>query len=213
MDKHNLQQYYLKNSCEAGLDEAGRGCIAGPVYAAAVILPENINIPLLNDSKQLTEKRRYELRKEIEEKALAWAIAWQENTDIDKINILQASIKAMHLAIDKLKLRPSHLIIDGNKFNNYRKIPHQCIIKGDSHYYSIAAASVLAKTYRDDHMNRLHNEYEIYHWKRNKGYGTQQHREAIIEHGISPYHRRSFNIHAYQLKLNLFKNGKKYNHI
>jgi ribonuclease HII len=178
---------------EAGCDEAGRGCLAGPVFAAAVILPPDFYHPLLNDSKQVVENIRNELRIFIKENAIAYSIAQVDHEEIDRINILKASFKAMHLALDKLKKRPKLLLIDGNRFTKYRRTPHHCIIKGDGIYASIAAASILAKTYRDDFMKNLHFEFPHYKWNTNKGYGTGEHRHAIFLHGPSPYHRRSFN--------------------
>jgi len=179
---------------EAGLDEAGRGCYAGPVFAAAVILPENFDIPDLNDSKQINEKKRYALRPLIEEQAVAYAVAQIDAAEIDKINILRASIKAMHVAVSKLKIVPQFLLVDGNRFYPYEKIPHKCIVKGDSLYANIAAASILAKTYRDDYMQMLHQEFPQYAWNKNKGYGTADHRTAIEKYGLCKYHRNSFNI-------------------
>jgi len=179
---------------EAGLDEAGRGCYAGPVFAAAVILPENFDIPDLNDSKQINEKKRYALRPLIEEQAVAYAVAQIDAAEIDKINILRASIKAMHVAVSKLKIVPQFLLVDGNRFYPYEKIPHKCIVKGDSLYANIAAASILAKTYRDDYMQMLHHEFPQYAWNKNKGYGTADHRTAIEKYGLCKYHRNSFNI-------------------
>ncbi len=179
-------------STEAGCDEAGRGCLAGPVFAAAVVLPPDFHHPLLNDSKQLAEDTRYLLRLYIQEHALCYSVARVDTEEIDRINILKASFKAMHLALDGLGEQPGALLIDGNRFVPYRNITHHCIVKGDATYASIAAASVLAKTYRDDFMRQLHSEYPIYQWNRNKGYGTLTHRRAIAEHGPSPYHRRSF---------------------
>jgi ribonuclease HII len=178
---------------EAGCDEAGRGCLAGPVFAAAVIVPPDFYHPLLNDSKQVVEETRNELRIFIENNAIAYSVAQVDHEEIDRINILKASFKAMHLALDKLKKRPKLLLIDGNRFTKYRRTKHECIIKGDGIYASIAAASILAKTYRDDFMKNLHNEYPHYKWVTNKGYGTREHRQAIAAHGPSPYHRRSFN--------------------
>lgn len=189
-----LQPYLNKNVIEAGLDEAGRGCYAGPVYAAAVILPADFFHPLLNDSKQLKEKDRDLLRPIIEKESIAFAVAAIDNDEIDKINILQASFKAMHLSLNGLKVQPRFLLIDGNRFKPYQKIPHQCIVKGDGKYASIAAASILAKTCRDELMYRLHNEFPHYGWDKNKGYGTAQHRKAIEEHGLCKYHRKSYNI-------------------
>ncbi|MGE0089582.1 MAG: ribonuclease HII [Bacteroidales bacterium] len=201
MNKIMLFSYYKENSIEAGCDEAGRGCLAGPVVAAAVILPNDYKHPLLNDSKKLTEKQRYKLRGEIEKTALAYAVGIVDNQTIDEINILKASIKAMHFALDKLRITPEFIIIDGNRFINYKNIPHQCIVKGDSKYFSIAAASVLAKTYRDDLMNNLHNQFPQYNWKKNKGYPTIEHRKAIREFGTTPYHRLSFRLLDEQLTL------------
>ena len=189
-----LLPFYHNKFIEAGLDEAGRGCFAGPVYAAAVILPKDFYHPLLNDSKQLTKEERELLRPLIEKESIAWAVASVNNDEIDQINILQASFKAMHLALNKLKSKPDILLVDGNSFKSYKKMPHHCIIKGDGIYASIAAASVLAKTHRDDFMLKLHKKYTMYCWHNNKGYGTIEHRNAIKEHGICRYHRRSFNI-------------------
>jgi ribonuclease HII len=196
-----LQSFYHKKLTEAGCDEAGRGCFAGPVFAAAVILPKKFEHALLNDSKKLSEKDRYYLRPVIEESAIAFAVASVSNEEIDRINILKASFKAMHLAIDQLKKIPQLLLIDGNRFINYKKIPHQCIIKGDGIYASIAAAGILAKTYRDDYMLRLHEQFPNYNWQNNKGYGTAVHRKAIEEFGITPYHRKSFRLLADQADL------------
>jgi ribonuclease HII len=189
-----LQPYLHKTKLEAGLDEAGRGCYAGPVVAAAVILPKDFFHPLLNDSKQLVEKQRDLLRPVIEKEALDYAVAFVHNDEIDNINILQASFKAMHLAIDQLKLSHQLLLVDGNRFKSYKTIKHECIIKGDGKYAPIAAASILAKTYRDEYMQRLHHEHTIYNWKKNKGYGTLEHRLAIEKEGLCKYHRKSFNI-------------------
>lgn len=189
-----LLPYLYPDTIEAGCDEAGRGCLAGAVYAAAVILPPDFRNELLNDSKQLTEKQRYALRGVIEREASAWAIGIVSLEEIDKINILNASFLAMHRAIDGLKIRPKHLLIDGNRFNPYQGVPYTTVVKGDGKYMSIAAASVLAKTYRDDYMNRLHEEFPVYDWIHNKGYPTPKHRSAIAEHGITPYHRKSFNL-------------------
>ena len=182
-----------KDLIEAGCDEAGRGCLAGAVYAAAVILPADYRNELLNDSK-LTERQRYRLREVIERDALAWAVGVVSPEEIDKINILNASFLAMHRAVDQLSIRPQHLLIDGNRFNPYRGIPHTTVIKGDGKYLSIAAASILAKTYRDDYMNCLDKEYPMYDWKGNKGYPTKKHREAIRLYGTTPYHRMTFNL-------------------
>ncbi len=189
-----LQSYLQKELIEAGLDEAGRGCYAGPVFAAAVILPVGFNHPLLNDSKQLKEKERDFLRPIIEKESLGYSVAAVDNVDIDSINILQASYKAMHLSLDKLSITPQLLLIDGNRFKAYKNIPHHCIIKGDSKYASIAAASILAKTYRDEYMQQLHQQFPQYGWNQNKGYGTTIHRKAISIHGLCAYHRKSFNI-------------------
>lgn len=189
-----LLPYLHKELIEAGCDEAGRGCLAGAVYAASVILPVDYKNELLNDSKKLTENQRYKLREVIERDALAWAVGVVLPEEIDKINILNASFLAMHRAIDRLVLRPQHLLIDGNRFNPYPDIPHTTVVKGDGKYLSIAAASVLAKTYRDDYMNRLHEEYPMYDWKDNKGYPTKKHRDAIHRYGVTPYHRMSFNL-------------------
>jgi ribonuclease HII len=189
-----LKAYYQEELLEAGCDEAGRGCLAGPVFAAAVILPRDFYHPLLNDSKQLTEKDRYELRPLIEEKATAFAVASLCNKQIDKINILRASFKSMHLAVKKLAVQPQLLLIDGNRFTPYKRIPHQCIVQGDGLYASIAAASILAKTYRDDFMVALHKKVPRYNWAQNKGYGTKEHQEALDKWGPSRYHRQSFRL-------------------
>lgn len=186
---------------EAGLDEAGRGCYAGPVFAAAVILPADFFHPLLNDSKQLKEKDRNTLRPIIEKESIAFAVAAIDNEEIDTINILQASYKAMHVSVSNLKITPDFLLVDGNRFKPYNKIPHQCIIKGDGKYASIAAASILAKTYRDAFMYNLHQEFPQYGWTKNKGYGTLQHRKAIAEYGLCKYHRKSYNILPVQREL------------
>lgn len=196
-----LKKYYHKGVIEAGCDEAGRGCLAGPVVAAAVVLPENFENELLNDSKKLSASMRNHLKQVIEKNALAWDVGIANNTEIDEINILNASFLAMHRAISKLKINIEHLIIDGNRFNRFQKIPHSCIVKGDGKYLSIAAASVLAKTYRDHIMEKLHSEYPNYFWTKNKGYPTEEHRNRIKEFGISPYHRRSFRLLNDQLKL------------
>lgn len=189
-----LKPYQTKGVIEAGCDEAGRGCLAGDVYAAAVILPPGFENTLLNDSKQLTEAQRYQLREIIEKEAVAWAVGIVTAEEIDKINILRASILAMHRAINKLKVRPEHLLIDGNKFSPYPGITHNTVVKGDATYMSIAAASVLAKTYRDDYMLALSRQYPMYDWQSNKGYPTAKHRAAIREHGVTPHHRMSFNL-------------------
>ena len=189
-----LANHYYEGKVEAGCDEAGRGCLAGSVYAAAVILPEDYQNDLLNDSKQLTEKRRYQLRDIIQRDAVAWAVGIVTPEEIDRINILNASILAMHRALDQLKVRPEVVIVDGNRFKPYRDLPHTTIVKGDGKYLSIAAASILAKTYRDDYMNQLAEEYPQYDWLSNKGYPTKKHREAIKAYGITPYHRKSYNL-------------------
>ena len=197
-----LASHYYEGKVEAGCDEAGRGCLAGSVYAAAVILPDGYQNELLNDSKQLTEKRRYALRETIERDAVAWAVGIVTPEEIDKINILNASILAMHRALDQLRVRPEAIIVDGNRFKPYRpvvngsavNIPYTTIVKGDGKYLSIAAASILAKTYRDDYMNQLAEEYPQYDWRSNKGYPTKKHRDAIREYGITPYHRKSYNL-------------------
>ena len=204
-----LKQFLHKELIEGGCDEAGRGCLAGPVYAAAVILPQNFRSKLLNDSKLLTAVERYTLRPIIESKAIAWAVAYATHEEIDKINILQASMLAMHRAISRLSLEPDHLLIDGNRFKNYPGIDHTCIVDGDAKYMSIAAASILAKTYRDDYMMRLHDDFPQYHWSSNKGYGTAHHRKTILELGFTPFHRKSFSISDNQLELELeFAGGK-----
>ena len=189
-----LKNNYFNGKIEAGCDEAGRGCLAGSVFAAAVILPSDYQNELLNDSKQLTEKRRYALREVIERDAVAWAVGVVTPEEIDHINILNASILAMHRALDQLGVRPEAVIVDGNRFKPYGALPYATIVKGDGKYLSIAAASILAKTYRDDYMNKLDNEYPQYDWHSNKGYPTKNHREAIRLHGATPYHRRSFNL-------------------
>lgn len=189
-----LKRFFQKGLIEAGCDEAGRGCLAGPVFAASVILPAGFRHPLLNDSKQVTEEDRNKLRKVIEKKAVAWAVAMVDHEEIDRINILKASFKAMHLAIDQLQTRPDLLLIDGHIFAPYFGIVHQCVIQGDAIYTSIAAASILAKTHRDEYMQRLHLEYPQYNWQENKGYGTAFHRARINEFGLTPYHRKTFGI-------------------
>ena len=191
------------NKTEAGVDEAGRGCYAGPVFAAAVILPKDFYHPLLNDSKKLSEKQRDILRPIIENESIAFGVASVDNNEIDQINILQASYKAMHLSIDQLKPKPDGLLIDGNRFKPYKKISHLCIVKGDGKFASIAAASILAKTYRDEYMNLIHKEFPEYGWDKNKGYGTAIHRKAIEQIGLSKYHRKSFNILPIQLKITI----------
>jgi ribonuclease HII len=189
-----LASHYYKGKIEAGCDEAGRGCLAGSVYAAAVIFPEDYQNAELNDSKQLTDKRRHQLREIIERDALAWAVGIVTPEEIDKINILNASILAMHRALDQLQVRPETIIVDGNRFKPYQQLPYTTIVKGDGKYLSIAAASILAKTYRDDYMDRLAEEYPSYDWLSNKGYPTKKHREAIRQYGITPYHRKTFNL-------------------
>ncbi len=197
-----LLPYMLENKIEAGCDEAGRGCLAGAVFAAAVILPSDFKNEILNDSKQLSEKKRYELRPIIEKQALAWAVGIVSPEEIDKINILNASFLAMHRAIEQLRLKPEHLLIDGNRFNAYPGIPHTVVVKGDGKYMSIAAASILAKTYRDDYMNMISEKYPEYGWDKNKGYPTKAHRNAIREKGITPFHRKTFTLLPEQLSFN-----------
>lgn len=196
-----LEPFYQKEKIEAGCDEAGRGCLAGPVFAAAVILPQDFYHPLLNDSKQVKVKDRYKLREEIEKVAFAFAVGVVGHQEIDEINILNASFLAMHRAIEKLTLTPEFLIIDGNRFKPFQSIPYQCIVKGDGKYLAIAAASILAKTYRDDFMEKIDQEYPIYQWKQNKGYPTGQHRKAVLENGMSPYHRKTFRVTNPQLPI------------
>ena len=199
-----LLPYKTAGCVEAGCDEAGRGCLAGAVYAAAVILPPDFRNEVLNDSKQLTEKQRYDLRPVIEKEAVAWAVGIVSPEEIDRINILKASFLAMHRAIDALAVRPEALLIDGNRFTPYAGIPHSCEVKGDGRFLSIAAASVLAKTYRDDYMLRLHEEYPQYGWNENKGYPTRAHRDAIRQYGVTPYHRQTFRLLDDSLQLSLF---------
>jgi ribonuclease HII len=196
-----LRLRFQKELTEAGCDEAGRGCLAGPVFAAAVILPDKFYHRLLNDSKQVAEENRYKLRKVIEKKAIAFAVGVVDNDEIDSINILNASFKAMHLALEKLHQEPQLLLIDGNRFNRYRELRHECIIEGDAKYSAIAAASILAKTYRDDYMRQLHQEFPHYGWYNNKGYATKEHCKAIEQFGLCKYHRKSFDIKAAQLEL------------
>ena len=196
-----LQRNFSGYKLEAGTDEAGRGCLAGPVVAAAVILSDKFEHPFLNDSKQLTEKQRFELKPFIEQNALAFAISFVWQHEIDEINILQSSLLAMHKSIHKLKVQPEFIIVDGNKFNQYESIPHETIVKGDSKYMSIAAASILAKTYRDEYMEKIHHDFPEYNWKQNKGYPTKQHRDAIQKIGITLHHRRSFKLFPEQLSL------------
>ena len=198
-----LKSYFNKTLIEAGCDEAGRGCLAGPVYAAAVILPKNYKNKWLDDSKKLSDKDRYELRPEIEEKSITWAIGVVDNLEIDEINILKASFLAMHRAIDQLNQKPELLLIDGNRFTPYKKINHQCIIKGDAKFLSIAAASILAKTYRDDFMKDAANNYPHYSWEQNMGYPTKKHREAIRQFGTTNLHRLTFQLLPKQLSLEL----------
>lgn len=191
---HRLQPFFQTDLIEAGCDEVGRGCIAGPVVAAAVILPQDFYHPLLNDSKQVTENSRNILRPILEEQAIAWAVAFVDHEEIDAINILQASFKAMHIAIEHLKVQPELLLIDGNRFKPYWQIPHQCIIKGDSKFASIAAASILAKTHRDEFMQQLANDYPHYDWETNKGYPTAKHKDGLRTNGFSPFHRMSYKV-------------------
>ena len=189
-----LERYFKKGVVEAGCDEAGRGCLAGPVFAAAVILPDDFYHPLLNDSKQVTEENRELLRPIIEKEAITWAVAMVDHLEIDRINILKAAMKGMHMAIGELTTRPDLLLIDGNHFPAYFGIVHKCIVKGDEKYASIAAASILAKTHRDDYMQQLHLQYPDYGWNENKGYATRLHRDRITQHGLTPYHRKTFGI-------------------
>lgn len=198
-----LQITYQNKLVEAGCDEAGRGCLAGPVFAAAVILPKTFQHEMLNDSKQISEKNRFYLREIIEKEAIAFAVGICTAAEIDEINILNASFLAMHKAIDQLEMKPELLLIDGNRFKVYPEIPHHCIIKGDAKFMSIAAASILAKTYRDEYMERLHQEYPTYKWLKNKGYPTKEHRDAIAEYGATPHHRMSFTLLPSQLSLNI----------
>ena len=198
-----LKSCYQYKYLEAGCDEAGRGCLAGPVYAAAVILPGGYTHPYLNDSKQLSEKKREKLRMEIEKEALAWAVKSVDAGQIDRINIVNASFMAVHLSIEALSIKPGFIIMDGNRFTPYQKLPYQCIVKGDSKYFSIAAASVLAKTYRDEFMRSIHKIYPEYQWEKNKGYPTKLHRKAIVHDGLTPYHRKSFRLLDRQLELDL----------
>lgn len=196
-----LLPFLDKNEVEAGCDEAGRGCLAGPVYAAAVILAKDFEYPLLNDSKKLTEKHRDELREVVEEQALAWAVGIVDEKEIDEINILNASFLAMHRALDQLQQRPTSILVDGNRFKKYKALPHHCIVKGDGKYLSIAAASILAKTHRDAYMKKIGLEYPVYDWQQNKGYPTKKHRAAIKEFGVTGYHRQSFRLLASQGEL------------
>lgn len=203
MNRSKLLPYFRKNTVEAGCDEAGRGCLAGPVFAAAVILPVNFDNDLLNDSKQLTHKQRNDLRPIIQQEALAWSVSKVSNDEIDEINILNASFLAMSRAVKALEIVPEHLLIDGNRFKTELAIPYTCMIKGDGRYFSIAAASVLAKTYRDDYMEEIHQQFPDYDWKRNKGYPTRKHREAIVRSGITKFHRKTFRLFDAQLVLNM----------
>lgn len=198
-----LRSYLNADKVEAGCDEAGRGCLAGPVYAAAVILPPYFKNELLNDSKQLTEVQRYALREIIEREAIEWAVGIATASEIDEINILRASILAMQRAISQLKTEPEHLLIDGNRFTSYKKIPYTTVVKGDATFMSIAAASILAKTYRDDYMLKINNEYPMYDWCHNKGYPTSKHRAAILKYGVTPYHRVTFNLTGKNSQLTL----------
>jgi ribonuclease HII len=195
-----LRSYFTADKTEAGCDEAGRGCLAGPVFAAAVIFPRDYDHPAINDSKKLNVKQRIALRQVIEDAAIAWAVARTMQEEIDEINILNASFLAMHRALEKLSVSPQWILVDGNCFRPFKDIPHSCIIRGDSQYLSIAAASILAKTYRDEYMERIHEEYPLYNWRENKGYATREHKLAILKYGITPYHRKSF-IFGKQLEL------------
>jgi len=197
-----LLPYFKEGILEAGCDEAGRGCLAGPVFAAAVILPAGFDSDFLNDSKILSETQRMELRPIIEKEALAWAVEAVSNHEIDEVNILNASFLAMNRAVQKLKIQPGHLLIDGNRFRPQTNIPYTCMVKGDGRFFSIAAASVLAKTYRDDFMETIHSEFPAYNWRKNKGYPTQKHRDAIRKYGITKYHRKTFRLLNEQLELN-----------
>jgi ribonuclease HII len=198
-----LVSNYSGFSLEAGTDEAGRGCLSGPVVAAAVILPKEFIHPFLNDSKQLSEKKREELRPFIEENAIAYGVSFVWQDEVDKINVLQASITGMHRSISLLQVQPEYIIVDGNKFSSYKEIPYKTIVKGDAKYQSIAAASVLAKTYRDAYMEKIHKEFPMYNWKKNKGYPTKEHRDAIREFGVTKYHRKTFKLLPEQLTLEL----------
>lgn len=199
--KMPLQSHFYTDCIEAGCDEAGRGCLAGSVYAAAVILPSDYDNPLLNDSKQLSAKQRYALRDQIVHDAVAWAVGIVTPEEIDRINILNASFLAMHRALDQLAVRPEAIIVDGNRFRPYHDLPYTTIVKGDGKFQAIAAASILAKTFRDDYMDRLDEEYPMYDWRSNKGYPTRKHREGIRLHGISPYHRKSYHLLGTELSL------------
>ena len=197
----SLKKFFRKGILEAGCDEAGRGCLAGPVVASAVILPHDFHHPLLNDSKQVIEKDRFQLREIIIQEAIAYSVSFVKETEIDKINILNASILAMQNAVDELRVKPELLLIDGNRFKKHRNYLHECIVKGDSKYASIAAASILAKTYRDDYMDKIHTEFPMYDWKKNKGYPTKRHREGIRNYGSCIYHRKSFTLLPPQLEI------------
>jgi len=199
-----LKPFYSEGILEAGCDEAGRGCIAGPVYAAAVILPIHFHNSVLDDSKKLSRKKRRQLRLVIEQEAISWGVGVVDEQEIDQINILNASFLAMHRALEKLRQRPEHLLIDGNRFKAYGNIPYSCIVKGDGIYASIAAASILAKTHRDEYMEALHQKYPFYGWERNMGYPTRGHRKAILEHGPTPYHRRSFKLLDDQMQIEFY---------
>lgn len=203
MKAQNLLPFHKANTIEAGCDEAGRGCLAGPVFAAAVILPSDFENKILNDSKMLTEKQRFELRPIIENEALAWAVEAVSNDEIDEVNILNASFLAMNRAVERLKIKPEHLLIDGNRFRTQSEIPYTCMIKGDGRFLSIAAASILAKTYRDDFMAKIHVEFPDYDWQKNKGYPTKKHRNAIRKFGVTKYHRKTFRLLNEQLVLDL----------
>lgn len=196
-----LKNHFYENLIEAGCDEAGRGCLAGSVYAAAVILPKDYDNPDLNDSKQLSPKLRYALREQIQRDAMAWAVGVVTAEEIDRLNIFKASLLAMHRALDRLRVRPEAVIVDGNRFVPYHDLPYTTIVKGDGKYQAIAAASILAKTYRDDYMDGLHEEYPMYDWKSNKGYPTRKHREGIRRFGVSPYHRKSYHLLGCELSL------------
>lgn len=198
-----LKSNYSGFQLEVGTDEAGRGCLSGPVVAAAVILPSDFHHELLNDSKQISEAKRKILKPIIEQEALSYAVSFIHNEEVDQLNVLQASLTGMHRSIEQLKCSPEFIIVDGNKFKPYQNVPHQTIVKGDAKFKSIAAASVLAKTYRDEFMEKIHKEFPFYNWKKNKGYPTQEHRAAIVQHGISKYHRKSFKLFPTQLKFNL----------
>jgi ribonuclease HII len=196
-----LKPYLYFNRIEAGCDEAGRGCLAGPVFAAAVIVPKNFRHPVLDDSKKLSPKQRFRIREEIISSAISWKVAYVDNNEVDNLNILRASIKAMHMAIDGLTKRPEFLLIDGNRFFPFKNIKHKTIVKGDGIFFSIAAASVLAKTFRDEYMEKIHNDYPFYNWAKNKGYPTPEHRDAIFKYGISPYHRKTFHLIDTQISI------------